>query len=65
MPVPACSGSWQCDTKTGKCEMAPVLFPDVDKDGYNQLFQMDRDGDGHLDERAFHWAALDAGPLHR
>jgi len=49
LPKPACSGSWECDTKTGKCRIAPVLFPDVDKDGYNQLFQMDRDGDAEGD----------------
>jgi hypothetical protein len=49
LPKPACSGAWECDTKTGKCRLAPVLFPDVDKDGYNQLFQMDRDGDGEGD----------------
>jgi hypothetical protein len=49
LPQPACSGSWECDTKTGKCRLAPMLFPDVDEDGYNQLFQMDRDGDGEGD----------------
>jgi hypothetical protein len=49
LPEPACSGAWECDTKTGTCRLAPVLFPDVDKDGFNRLYQMDRDGDGEGD----------------
>ncbi len=50
LTVPACSGSFQCNTKLGFCTFRPRLFSDLDSRGRIVMYQTDADWDGVGDQ---------------